>query len=217
MLTSPHTNASALVFDDHKLVAESLAGLLERLDLFIQVRSTNNEKEVLQLLVNLVTYNDVFLFLDYYYKDTNSIAIFNEARRLSKRIKIIFITSASQAGTIHNILSYEPEGIISKSSGADVIIECIKAIKNKQQYVCPVISEITYGFDQAKKETVFSFTNREKEMLQLFAGGLSISEAAAQAHLSRYTVVNHRSNMMRKSGTKSIVELLSFARKSGLI
>lgn len=216
-MPSLYTNAAAVVFDDHKLFAESFAGFLERLDLFIEVRNVSDEKEVLHLLINLIPDGDVFLFLDYYYKDTNSITIFNEVRRLSKKIKIIFVTSATQPGTIHNILSHEPEGVISKSSGVDVIIECIKAIRDKQHYICPVILEATSAFEGARKEIALSFSNREKEMLQLFAGGLSISEAAEQAHLSRYTIVNHRTNMMRKSGTKSIVELLSFARKSGLI
>ncbi|MFB2119291.1 hypothetical protein [Parapedobacter sp. 2B3] len=37
------------------------------------------------------------------------------------------------------------------------------------------------------------------------------------SYLSKHTIVSHRRNMMTKSGSKSITELLAYARKQRLL
>ncbi|WP_157501551.1 helix-turn-helix transcriptional regulator [Echinicola vietnamensis] len=58
---------------------------------------------------------------------------------------------------------------------------------------------------------------RELEILQLFTQGFSIDRTAELVHLSRHTIVSHRRKMMKKTGSKTILELLAFSQKHGLI
>ena len=55
------------------------------------------------------------------------------------------------------------------------------------------------------------FTRREKELLPYLAGGLCSKEIADKLCISEYTVTNHRRNMMLKTGSSNITQLVCYA------
>lgn len=206
----------AVIFDDHRLFSHSFSGFLERLKVFSQVLTVEQESDVMPTLLKSIAHGSVYFFLDYQIGDHNSIHLQHDVKRISKKIKTIIITSAMQPAILYTIIAQSPAALISKSSGTDVIMECLYAIENGRQYICPEITEITNN-SASSNSGKHPFTVRELEVLQYFSKGLSIAETAEQVHLSRFTIVNHRSNMMRKSKTKSIVDLLAYARRLELI
>lgn len=60
-------------------------------------------------------------------------------------------------------------------------------------------------------------SKREKEILSLFAKGKTRSDIAEILFLSKFTIDNHRKNMLEKSNTNSISELISKAINMNLI
>lgn len=205
-----------VILDDHPMFANSFALFLEQLGIFKEIYVINEEEKTIPLLINLSSQGRVFFFLDYILEEKNTLFLFNNIKRISKKVKTIFLTSHTSPLVLNNILSHKPYGIISKSSGTDIILDCIKAINDSGTYVCPYIRKYIQDRQNLSEETV-SFTSREQEILQYFAKGYSIAETAEIIHLSRFTIVNHRSNMMKKSKTKSIVDLLAYARSMNLI
>lgn len=206
-------NAIAIIFDDHLLFADSFSALIERLELFSSVHTLSEEKELTRFLIKHST-APVYLFLDYYLKNKNALHLINEVRRLNKRVIIIVMSSVISPTAISNILNYSPQGFVSKSSGFDMILECMATIARGEQYISPVITEIISNTDRSER---ILFTGRELEVLQYFANGLSIADTAEQMHLSKHTIVAHRRKMMAKSNVNSITELLSYAREHELI
>jgi DNA-binding CsgD family transcriptional regulator len=60
-------------------------------------------------------------------------------------------------------------------------------------------------------------SKREREVLLWVAAGLVSKEIANKLFISEDTVINHRKNMLLKSGTKNAAELVSFAMRNHLI
>mgnify|MGYP003579808582 CR=1 FL=1 len=207
------TQAIAIVFDDHLLFADSFSALIERLDLFSSVHTISEESELISFLVKYYK-SPIYLFLDYYLKNKNGLPLINEARRLNKHITIIIMSSVISPTTITNILSYNPNGFVSKSTGFNAIVECLTVISQGKQYVSPTINDIASSTNPTIK---LPFTARELEVLHYFAHGLSIAQTAEQTHLSKHTIVAHRRKMMAKVKVNSITELLFYARKQELI
>lgn len=58
------------------------------------------------------------------------------------------------------------------------------------------------------------FTKREKELLPLLADGLCSKEIADKLCISEYTVINHRRNMMLKTNSHNVTQLVSYALKN---
>lgn len=56
-----------------------------------------------------------------------------------------------------------------------------------------------------------TFSEREKEILSHIVQGVTSKEIAAKLGISTFTVNKHRENMMRKTGSKNLMEVISFA------
>jgi DNA-binding CsgD family transcriptional regulator len=65
--------------------------------------------------------------------------------------------------------------------------------------------------------TFYLLTDREREIVRLLAEGKSNKEVSARLYISHNTVETHRANSMRKLGVTSIVELVHYAVRNGLI
>jgi DNA-binding CsgD family transcriptional regulator len=55
------------------------------------------------------------------------------------------------------------------------------------------------------------FTKKEREILLLLADGFSSKQIAAKLFISQHTVVIHRKNLLKKSNTKNVAELIGYA------
>ncbi len=60
------------------------------------------------------------------------------------------------------------------------------------------------------------FTPQEKNILQYMADGLSGKMIANKLAISTNTLNNHRTNMMRKTGTKNVAQLIAYAFQNKL-
>ena len=56
-----------------------------------------------------------------------------------------------------------------------------------------------------------SFTKREREVLELFARGMSVKEVAYSLQISKYTVATHQRNLYLKTNSHSLQQLTLFA------
>ena len=61
------------------------------------------------------------------------------------------------------------------------------------------------------------FTPRELEVIKLLCSGKTVAETAEQLNYSMRTIENYKSEMLKRLGYKSVVELLRYALQYGLI
>lgn len=204
---------SALVLDDHQLFGESFAVLLER---YTELKTVYTFQEISDVARFLGQHSrqKFFIFLDYYLKNTNGLTVLTDIRRLNKLCKIIFLTSATSWPVIYNMENHNPDAIISKASGLDVLLECIQTIQKDQPYLCPFFQELK--ITNSNTQPVM-FTARELEILKFFVDGYTIAETAEKTFLSRHTIVAHRRNMMSKANCTSISQLLTYTSQWKLI
>lgn len=71
--------------------------------------------------------------------------------------------------------------------------------------------------EQVYQEFINFFTERERQVIQCMAEGLTNVEIAKKLHISKHTVGTHRKNMMAKAKSSNALELLEFCRKNGIL
>lgn len=203
----------AFVLDDHQLFADSFSALLEKTFMFEEVHVESDTKKLIQYLVEN-SKKKIYLFLDYYL-DGGQLGtdVLSDVRRLNKRVNIIVVSTVTNLGIIQTIKSYKPEGFISKISGFDIILDCVKHIEKGKTYCCPVIEKNI----KSATGNVVLFTKRQVEILKCFAQGLTVPQTSEKMHISLHTVVTHRRRMMKKADCHTIIELLSYARRCKII
>lgn len=102
---------------------------------------------------------------------------------------------------------------------------------NKNRFVVSVSINVTEQIDcglkheeynkirtaERNRDVIEKFTNREKEIISLFASGYTNTQVAEKLFLSIKTVDNHRTNILRKTEARNIAELINFVKDIGLV
>ncbi len=72
--------------------------------------------------------------------------------------------------------------------------------------------------EEFKEETSseLNLTERELEIIKLLKQGMDSKDMADHLHLSQHTVRNHRRNILKKTNTNKVTELLTLINKLGL-
>ncbi|MEB3356437.1 MAG: helix-turn-helix transcriptional regulator [Synechococcales bacterium] len=71
--------------------------------------------------------------------------------------------------------------------------------------------------DITGKEAAVSLSDRELQIVELVAAGLTNQEIAERLEISKRTVDNHISNILTKTATNNRVELFRWALQSGKV
>lgn len=207
--------SNAIIFDDHSLFSESLSLVLEKFKIFNSIYTYKTEEEITQYFINRNIYDQsgTVIFIDYYLPQKNGLSLIKEIRRMDKKVKVVFLSSVSNPMVINEILQANPNAIVNKTEGIDELLEALKHIVKKQQYISHFIRDVLNNLVKIDNP----LSSRETELLGFFSKGISTEEIAAKLYISPLTVVTHKRNMMKKTNSKTILELVAFARKNGLI
>ena len=73
------------------------------------------------------------------------------------------------------------------------------------------------GYLTDNQFTPVHLSKREKEILQLSCKGTSIKQIAEKLNISDRTVEKHRTQIMEKTGSKNIIEVILYSFKNSLV
>jgi DNA-binding NarL/FixJ family response regulator len=130
--------------------------------------------------------------------------------------KIEYVVKAFKAGAT---------GYMVKESAAERLVDALESVVRGDYYLDhslshQVVEELIRSPEKDMKiadGAYGSLTPREQEILRVLAEGLSVKEIADKLFISPKTVENHRSNIMKKLGLHSSIELARYAARLGLI
>jgi DNA-binding NarL/FixJ family response regulator len=207
-----------VVADDHKIVREGIRKLLETRDDFEVVGEASDGEEAVQLVLEKKP--DVAL-MDIWMPRLSGI---DATRRIGKRgldTKVLVLSMHASRSYVEEVLRAGASGYIVKNAAAQDLLNAIDAVRSGVSYLSPVITQqvvdaIARPAD-ASPSGVSALTDREREVLQLIAEGLSSKEIAGMLGVSLKTVDSHRSNLMEKLDIHKVSGLVRFAIRTGLV
>jgi DNA-binding NarL/FixJ family response regulator len=113
--------------------------------------------------------------------------------------------------------------ILQKDNSAEQLVEAILSVTNGEPYLELPLSRVKSKIlqhihhKQAEHLNSAELTERETEVLKLFAEGLTYKEIGYKLFISPRTVETHKNNILTKLELHSVVELVKFAIKHQLI
>lgn len=110
------------------------------------------------------------------------------------------------------------QGFFSKTqSMAEIREALIKVLKGEKYFNSNIVNRVKNKVRSAKNERSLDIlTNRELQLLCLFALGFQTNEIAKKLLLSLATVSTHKRNILNKTNLSQESELLKYALKHGL-
>jgi DNA-binding NarL/FixJ family response regulator len=114
-------------------------------------------------------------------------------------------------------------GILRKESSAEQLVEAVASVAAGEAYIELPLSRMKSKIIQhihnehAEHINFTELTEREYEVLKLFAEGLTYKEIGNQLFISPRTVETHKNNILNKLELKSVADMIKYAIKHELI
>lgn len=157
------------------------------------------------------------VIMDIKLPDINGVEVTRRIRNEFPQVRIL-ILSMLDDNTVFNALRAGANGYILKGAGGEETLRAIRAVASGESIFSPSIARrMMQHFDQSQAHETFpGLTEREREILQLLAQGLTNSAIAERLSLSTKTVRNRVSDIFTKLHVHDRAAAILKAREAGL-
>lgn len=206
-----------LIADDHQLFREGLCNLLSESAKIEIVAQAQNGKNAVTMAGE---FNPDIVLMDIGMPVMNGV----EATRLLQKkfpsIKVIALSMHTEKHFVKEMLEAGAYGYLFKDCNYQQLIEAITTVNSGKKYLSETITQVLIH-DYLSKESVQNpnpeLSERESEILKLFAEGKSSREIADLLFISIKTVGTHKQHMLEKLELKTTTDLVKYAIKKGII
>jgi len=202
-----------LIIEDHQVVAEGISTMLNGMDTIETVAHVLGGNPGIEFLRQHPETN--LVLLDINLPDGNGIEFCATIKQQFPKVKIIALSTYSQAGIINKMLENGAHSYLLKNASSDDLKTTLEKVLSGKKYLTPEIKKIVSNHLPTTKTPVF--TKREKQVLALVAEGLTNNEIAEQLFISHLTVISHRKSLLEKTDSKNTAQLIKYCFEYGLI
>jgi len=206
-----------LMADDHTLFRDGMRALFGTLPDIELVGEAANGSEAVTLAEELQP--DVVL-MDIQMPELNGVEATRQIVQTSPHIGVIIVTMFEDDDSVFAAMRAGARGYVLKGADQEEMLRAIRAVSRGEALFGPVIAARLASFFNSSSSlsaTAFpNLTDRERDVLNLLAQGLSNQEIGSKLVISVKTVRNHVSNIFNKLQVVDRVQAIIRARDAGM-
>lgn len=212
-----------LIADDQALVRTGFRMILDAED---DVEVTGEAADGLEAIAAAQSERPDVILMDVRMPNMNGI---EATRRLVDKddvdpIRVLILTTFDLDEYVYDALRAGASGFLLKDAPPEDLVQAVRVVARGEGLIAPsitkrLIEEIAQRPPQhtASPEALRSLTQRELEVLQLVARGLSNQEIAKELFVSETTVKTHVGRVLMKLGVRDRVQAVVLAYESGIV
>lgn len=203
-----------VVVDDHPLVWEGIKSVLEQEEDMELVGWANSGQEAERMLSE--NQPDIAL-VDLRLPGEYGINIVNKLRPLIPNCRFIILTTFADHQDIKQAMEARVDGYVLKEALPQEMISALRLVHRGRPYYDPAVMQIIMQKQNKQEKLLSELTEREKDVLNAIADGLSNKEIAGKLYVSENTVKKHVSSILSKLGLKDRTKAAIFAASCGIV
>lgn len=205
-----------LCADDHAVVREGLRALIETEPGMVLVGEAGDGREAVEKARAL---NPDVVLLDLVMPSMSGIEAIGEIKRAVPSARILVLTSFAEDDKVFPAIKAGAHGYLLKDTSPQELLRAIRDVDRGQPSMHPTIArklmlELQQPSDLPRTEA--PLTERELEVLNLVAQGLTNQEIADRLFVSERTVRTHVSNILSKLHLANRTQAALYALRKGL-
>jgi DNA-binding NarL/FixJ family response regulator len=204
-----------LIADDHRLLREAFAQLLETgCDV---VGAVPDGRALLSAAAEL---RPDIVVLDIAMPLLNGLDAARQLQHSMPEVKLIFLTVSEDPDLAAEAFRAGASGYLLKNSAASELFKAIQEVFQGRSYVTPLMTQGLVGSflrEPDARRGIGQLSTRQREVLQLLAEGHTMKESARILSIAPRTVAFHKYRIMQDLGIKTSAELVQFAIKHRLV
>jgi DNA-binding NarL/FixJ family response regulator len=210
---APGPPIRVLLCDDHAVVREGLARLLERTEGIEVVGTAADGAEGLGRTVEL---NPDVVLMDLAMPKVDGIAATRSIVAQAPASRVVVLTSFSDNARIHDALDAGAVGYLLKDAEASEVVRAIRAAARGESPLDPRVARAVLARG-TMPAALSAMTAREREVLALLGTGLANKAIARRLGISEATVKAHLTRVFRQIGVSDRTQAAIWAREHRLV
>ena len=206
---------SAIMADDHRLVAEALCGLVAP---HFEVAATVADGHA--LVASATALKPDVIVADVAMPLLNGLEACRQLKQKIPGVKFVFLTMNEDPELAVEAMRSGASGYVLKKSAASELLQAMQLALRGKSYVTPQIARgMQQSFIRNPQGTSHpkSLTVRQREVVQLLAEGKSMKEAASVLNVTPRTIAFHKYRIMQDLGFRTNADLIQFAVKGRIV
>lgn len=209
MTTKPNHSIRILICDDHPVVREGLAAILDRREDMSVVGQASNGTEAISQFRELRP--DVTL-MDLRMPSMDGVTTISQLRHDAPEARIIILTTFDGQEDVYRGLQAGAKGYLLKDSPREELLDTIRAVHNGQTRIPPAVA-----VKLAQRISQTALTARELDVLRLMVSGKSNQEIANALFIAEGTVKAHVNSILDKMNVSDRTQAVTSALRRGLV
>ena len=204
-----------MIVDDHLVVRQGIAALLRAMMPGIAITEVDSGQEAVAQYAKLMP--EVVL-LDMGLPDISGLEVARRIRQRWRGASILFFTMYDELPVVRQALDVGAQGFVTKRCAPEELAEAVRRVAAGQPYIeHAVATRLAMNQERPVDHRLRDMTQREMEVLLMYARGESVQGIAGRLCVSNKTVSNHLALLKNKLQIESAVELLHLAVDAGLV
>ncbi|MDH2416757.1 response regulator transcription factor [Nocardioides sp. CER19] len=201
-----------LLVDDHELIREGLAGVMQLEDDMEVVGQAGSVAEALRAYAAL---SPGVVVADLQLQDGTGLDIVRSIRKANDKTGVVVLTMHSGDDQIFAAMEAGASGFVGKDAPSGEVVRAARhAAVSPRSFVCAGLAQAMMR--RATSEST-KLSDREHEVLLLLADGLGAAQIGQQLYLSESTAKSHIAKIYQKLGAANRAQALVTAMRIGLL
>ncbi len=200
---------TAIVIDDHPLVARGVAAFLQSHCAFNSVFTADNQAQLWQLVD--INHPPMLIVLDFWLQSGVSLDLLSQIKQSLPSTIILVVSADDDIAVQHKVQLAGGHGFIHKQANTDVFIQAVSSLMRHQTWFKP-----SSYHHQPKELTItaieLGLTVRQGEVLGMIMQGLPNKRIANALAVSEQTIKEHISGILSRMGVKNRIEVITKLR-----
>jgi DNA-binding NarL/FixJ family response regulator len=201
-----------LIVDDHPIVRDGLRGVFADDPDFEVAGEAGNGREAVELAGRLGV--DVVL-MDLRMPEMGGVAAIKALRAATPEVRVLVLTTFDTDSDVLPAIEAGATGYLLKDAPSAELIRAVRAAHRGESVLSPSVAGRLMG--QVRKPVNDALSPREREVLELIAGGASNRDAAARLFVSQATIKTHLLHIYDKLGVRDRAAAVGEGYKRGLL
>ncbi len=197
-----------VIADDHGILRESLAALLQSQPDFEVVGAAGNGEQALQLVQK---HNPNVLVLDLFMPQSDGFEVLRALDRAGSHVASVVLTGSDSHDDYVQVVRLGARGLVLKGDDPEALFAAIRMVAEGELAFSSEIAEsvmAAMASDEPVAPTaVGRLSERERQVSYLVARGMKNRDIAADLKISENTVKRHLQSIFSKTGSRDRLDL----------